>query len=229
MARLAKDHTERRNQILAAAQQLVYTRGYDQMTIQDILDKLHISKGAFYHYFSSKQDLLEAIIGQMQVEVEEFLTAIVEDPQLPALEKLQRFISMAVRWKTDRKAFLFTLLQVWYADENALVRQKVQATLQAATKPMLSAMIYQGIEEGIFDTPYPEQAGEIVLVVLQGVGETFARRLLAKEFHNGDLVQLTSSVAAYADALERILGAPRGSIELIDEVSIREWTAIQTG
>jgi len=65
MARVIKEqeHAERRNEILDVAQKLVYTRGYEQMSIQDILDALGISKGAFYHYFDSKQALLEALTG----------------------------------------------------------------------------------------------------------------------------------------------------------------------
>jgi len=46
-----EDYAARRNGILDAARQLVYTKGYEQMSIQDILDALKISKGAFYHYF----------------------------------------------------------------------------------------------------------------------------------------------------------------------------------
>ena len=56
MARILKEeeHTAKRNEILDAALQLVYSKGYEKMTIQDILDQLQISKGAFYHYFDSK-------------------------------------------------------------------------------------------------------------------------------------------------------------------------------
>ena len=54
MVRTIKEPSERRNDILDAARRLIYTKGYEQMTIQDILDELGISKGAFYHYFDSK-------------------------------------------------------------------------------------------------------------------------------------------------------------------------------
>ena len=66
-----QDRTLKRSEILDAAQRLVYTKGYEQMAIQDILDALKISKGAFYHYFGSKQDLLEALVERMQQEAQE--------------------------------------------------------------------------------------------------------------------------------------------------------------
>ena len=45
------DYAARRKEILDVTRKLVYTKGYEQMSIQDILDSLNISKGAFYHYF----------------------------------------------------------------------------------------------------------------------------------------------------------------------------------
>ena len=86
-----KEYALKRNQILDVTQRLVYTKGYEQMAIQDILGELQISKGAFYHYFDSKPALLEALVERMGQEALDLIRPIVEDPNLPALEKLQRF------------------------------------------------------------------------------------------------------------------------------------------
>ena len=80
MTRTAKEFTVKRNEILDVAQRLVYSKGYEQMTIQDILDGVQISKGAFYHYFRSKQDLLDAMIGHMIEEGENLILPIIQDP-----------------------------------------------------------------------------------------------------------------------------------------------------
>src|SRR5215472_4760327 len=95
-----QEYAVKRNEILDLAQRLVYTKGYERMTIQDILDELQISKGAFYHYFDSKQALLEALIERMGQDALQLLNPIVHDPRLGALEKLQRFFDTAVQWKT---------------------------------------------------------------------------------------------------------------------------------
>ncbi|MEO8612545.1 MAG: helix-turn-helix domain-containing protein, partial [Chloroflexota bacterium] len=62
MVRVVKeqDYAEKRNEILDTAQRLVFSKGYERLTIQDILQALNISKGALYHYFDSKQAVLEA-------------------------------------------------------------------------------------------------------------------------------------------------------------------------
>ena len=88
--RKPEEHTAKRNEILDAALQLVYSKGYGSMTIQDILDRLQISKGAFYHYFDSKASVLQALVERMAAEqVEPLILAAVHNPRLSAIEKLQ--------------------------------------------------------------------------------------------------------------------------------------------
>jgi TetR/AcrR family transcriptional repressor of nem operon len=223
MARIVKEHAVRRSEILDVAQRLIYTKGYEQMTIQDMLDNLQISKGAFYHYFDSKQALLETIIERMQKEVEQLLLPIVQDPVLPALEKLQRFFDTLNRWKTAQKAFFLALLRVWYTDDNAIVRQKWRAAGIKWITPLLSVIIHQGIQEGVLTTSYPEQVGEVVLSLVQDLGETLAMLLLSFEPERADIRRVESIVAAYTDALERTLGIPEGSLQLTDTETLKEW------
>src|SRR5215216_6388115 len=135
-----KEYALKRNQILDVTQRLIYTKGYEQMAIQDILDELRISKGAFYHYFDSKPALLEALIERIQQETLQILTPIVEDAHLTALAKLQRYFDTAVQWKTARKAFLIELLRIWYTDHNAIVRQKMWATLSKQAMLLLTSI-----------------------------------------------------------------------------------------
>jgi AcrR family transcriptional regulator len=227
MARIVKEeeYTERRNQILDAALKLVYTKGYGQMTIQDILDELGISKGAFYHYFDSKGAVLEGLVERMVAEFEPSIIAIVEDPRLSAVEKLQRYIDTGGRWKTDRKTFMIELVRVWYADENAIVRQKTTAAMMERVKPLLNKIVDQGIREGSFTTSHPEHVWQMLVHLVQGLGDEFAVVLLSKEPGPGALQHIEGMIAAYTDAMEQILGAPRGSLCLMDPELLKEWFA----
>lgn len=227
MVRVLKEeeHKARSDQILDIALQLVYSKGYGKMTVQDILDELQISKGAFYHYFNSKANVLEALVERMAVEqVVPLLRAVVQDPHLTALEKLQGYFDTAVRWKTGRKSFMLELVKVWYSDENALVRQKLLATMIKYNTPLFMEIIHQGVREGIFTTPYPEYASQMYINLIQSVGDTFAGMLLSEEAKPGNsLRQAETLVTAYNDALERMLGAPQGSIHLMDIKSLKVW------
>ena len=62
MARGVKEAERRRNEILDAAQHLFYSKGYDEPSIQEIIDAVGIAKGTFYHHFESKQELLDHLI-----------------------------------------------------------------------------------------------------------------------------------------------------------------------
>ena len=58
-------HAVRRDAFVDAAQRLIQAKGYEEMSIQDVLDELGASRGAFYHYFDSKAALLEAVVERM--------------------------------------------------------------------------------------------------------------------------------------------------------------------
>ncbi|MCS7061344.1 MAG: TetR/AcrR family transcriptional regulator [Anaerolineae bacterium] len=228
MARLIKqqEHAERRNEILDVAQKLVYTKGYEQMSIQDILEALHISKGAFYHYFDSKQALLEALTERMMDEIASVLDHVVRDPTLPALTKLQRYFDTAARWKSARKPMMLELMRIWYDDHNALVRQKVLRAAVKRVAPLLGQIIRQGVQEGVLTTRYPDEAGEIVLATFQSLGDAFIAPLLLQDSAGADdLKRAEQAIAAYTEALERILGAPAGSLKLIEPGALNEWAS----
>lgn len=228
MARTVKEeeYTLKRNEILDGARQLMYTKGYEQMTIQDILDALHISKGAFYHYFRSKQEVLEALIEHLQDERDRVLLPLVHDPHLSALEKLQRVFETLANWKTVQKTFLLELWRVLYADENALFQRKWRAAALIRVSPLLAHILRQGIEEGILTTTYPEQSGEVILSMILDLSETLGVLLSSADADQRAQSQIASTVSAYTEALERVLGVAPGTLQLVDEETLRQWFAL---
>src|SRR5215469_1271028 len=227
MARLVKEeeYAGKRNGILDVAQRLIYTRGYEQMTVQDMLDDLQISKGAFYHYFGSKQAVLEALVERIGEEALQLLLPIVHDPVLPALEKLQRYLATANRWKIGQKAFFLALLRVWFADDNAIVRQKLRATAIREIAPLLAEIIRQGIQEGVMTATYPDQVGEVIASLAQDAGEAVGALLFSFDPERDDMRRVERTIVVYTDAFERLLGVPPGSLTLVDDQTLREWFA----
>jgi AcrR family transcriptional regulator len=225
MARMVnkEEYELRQNKILEAAQRLVYTKGYEQLSIQDILAEMQISKGAFYHYFASKQALMEALIERLGTQIMLLLTPIVQDGRLSATDKLVRFFDVAARWKTDQKDYLLTLVSVWYADENAVLRLKTQAAMLPLIAPLLTTIIRQGVEEGAFHTSFPEQSCEIVFSLVQSFGDSLIRLIFQSEFNAETLQCLEHLTVSYQEAVERILGAASGTLPLFDPAIMREW------
>ena len=230
MARTVKPEAfaSKRREILDAAQRLVFTKGYEQMSIQDILDDVRISSGAFHHYFDSRRALLEAFIERIKQEAEKPLLPIIHDPHLTAIEKLQGFFDTLDRLRIAHKADVVKLMRVWYTDANAIVRLKVDEAVLQQRAPLLNEIVRQGIREGIFTTAYPDYAGEVILSLLQSMGNTHVRLLLSLEQERDDLRCIESAVsthAAYMDAIERMLGAPPHSFSRSSAEGVNVWVA----
>jgi AcrR family transcriptional regulator len=227
MSRTVKEevYTRQRNKILDSAQRLVYTKGFEQTTIQDILDDAQISKGAFYHYFSSKPALLEALSERMIEEGKSVLLPIIQDAEIPALEKLQLYFEKAVRWKTAQKKYLLAMMRSWYADENAVLRQRMYSAGISWIKPLLTDIICQGKQEGTLTTEHPEYVSEVVIRLIMALGDTLADMLLSDAPTYGDIHTAACTIETYNTALESILGAPKGALMLMEPETIREWFA----
>lgn len=234
MARTVKPEAvaSKRREILDAAQRLVFSKGYEQMSIQDILDEVRISSGAFHHYFDSRRALLEAFIERIQQESEKPLLLIIHDPSLSAIEKLQGFFDTLDRLRSAHQTDVVKLMRVWYTDDNAVVRQKVDEAIFAQRAPLLTEIVHQGIREGSFTTTYPDKAGEVILSLLQGMGNTHARLLLSLEQESDDLRCIEATVtthAAYMDAIERVLGAPPHAFYRANAEAVKVWVAALRG
>ncbi len=227
MARIVKEHeyTAKRNAILDAAQRAVMTTGYEQMAIADLLGELQISSGAFYHYFDSKPALLFALVERMGDQVVQLVLPIVHDPTLGALDKLQRFFATLDREKLAHKEFVLAYLRVWYADENAIVRHKLYIARVKRLTPLLEEIIRQGVEEGVLTTPYADQAARVVISLFEDIGYATVELLLSGERLPDDLPRFERIVEAYADALERVLGAPAGCLQRLSREELSQWLA----
>jgi len=218
-----EDYAAKRNQIIDAMQRLIYTKGYEQVTIQDVLDGLHMSKGAFYHYFASKPALLEALVERTVDQIEQVLRPVVMDPDLPALEKLRQFFARGGSWKVERKAMIFSLMRVWFNDENAVVRNKVLTTGLARLGPLLAIIFHQGLREGVMNTAYPDEVGSLFFTAFQNIGEPFVKVVLEPDSAPDRLERLQRIFGLYSDVLERMLGAPPGSLPIVDADSLKDW------
>ena len=234
MARTIKpeEFAAKRREILDAAQRLVLTKGYEQMSIQDILDDMRISSGAFHHYFDSRKALLDAIIERIKQESEKPLLLIIHDPSLSAIEKLQGFFDTLDRLRIANKAEVVKLMRVWYIDDNALVRLKVDEAVLQQRAPLLTEIVRQGVREGIFTTAYPHYAGEVILSLLQSMGNTHVRLLLSLEKEQDErrcVEEIVTTHAAYMDAIERVLGVPAHSFYRTDAAAVQVWVEAVRG
>ena len=216
-------HGVRRDAFLDVAQRLVETKGYEAMSIQDVLDALEVSKGAFYHYFDSKQALLEAVVERFADGAMATMAPILSDPKLPALEKLERVFVGIAGLKAERKEFVLAIIEVWNSDSNAIVREKLRRMTMRLMVPLLSAVMKQGIEEGVFKVASADETATVLISVMLGFQEQATHLFIARQANTIPFEVVERTVAGYTAAYERILGIPKGSLTLTDRATLHFW------
>ena len=216
-------HTVRRDAFLDAAQRLIETKGYEAMSVQDVLDALEVSKGAFYHYFDSKQALLEAVVDRFADGGMAAIAPILRDPNLPGLTKLERVFAGIAGWKAERKELVLAIVEVWNSDSNAIVREKLRRLTVRLMVPLLSAVIRQGVQEGTFHVASADETATVLVALMQGAQEQATHLLIARQANTIPYEVVERTFAGFTDAFERILGVPKGSLTLQDAATLHFW------
>ncbi|MBN9305369.1 MAG: hypothetical protein BGO82_02660 [Devosia sp. 67-54] len=224
------EHSARRNEILDAALGLVLSKGYERMTVADISGELGISSGAFYHYFGSKPGLLDAIVERMRAVSEPLLAAVVNDAALGAIAKLQGFLDALDAIRLERRALVVELLRIWQSDDNAIVRARLETSTLGWRAELVTQIVRQGVAEGVFSPAHPKRCGEIVMALLQAMGNAHATEMLCFGGGKTGEPEFTEAVVAihdaYLDAVERVLAAPARSLRRTDAEAVRDWSRL---
>jgi len=215
--------TVRRDAFLDVAQRLIQTKGYEAMSIQDLLDQLEASKGAFYHYFDSKQALLEAVVERFADGAMASVAPVLNDPELPALRKLERVLAGIASLKAEQKDLMLAIIEVWNSDGNAIVREKVRRLSERILTPLFSAVVRQGLDEGTLHVDSPDETANVLVALMLGFQQQAADLFVARQAGTITFEVVQRSVAANNEAFERIVGIPKGSLTLTDEKTLRFW------
>ena len=202
---------------------LMQTNGWASTSIQDVLDDVGASKGAFYHYFGSKADLLDAVIDRITHVATDSIRPMVADPGLTSLEKLDGLFGGIARWKGERTDLMLAVVEAWQADDNAIVREKFRRGSVGLMAPLLADIIRQGRAEGRFDGLDPDEASHVLVSYLLGANEAAVQLYTARRAEAITHEAVERRFAAYSQGLERYLGLSAGSLRIVDPDVLRQW------
>ena len=222
MQRKSQQPVDTRGDLVAAAARLFETHGYDATSVQEIIDAAQVSKGTFYHHFQSKQEILDAVVARMTGDFLESIEPTVAEPSRSAVDKLRLFLDASQRWRSAHLPLVRETLRVLMRDENAIIRHKVDRQRRARAGPVLAAIVRQGMREGVFDAPDPENTADLLLQLGSLLSEKNALLLLDGEASAADVATIKRDVDFAIDAIERLLGARRGTLERIEEAVVAE-------
>lgn len=197
MARTVKRPEERRVEFLLTAQKLFIANGYYATSVDDIVKEMGVAKGLFYYYFKAKENLVSQMVDHLWDGVVEGYHKIRDMEGLSAVEKLMLYSSTRGEVKLQQ-TFLVEL--VIKEPTSPLVQQLRDRGIEILA-PILGQIIAQGVDEGVFDTEYPEEAAGFLI---RG-GEA----LMSKDLGNADAAIRTFTITL--DMWERVLGAKKGT------------------
>jgi hypothetical protein len=151
------------------------------------------------------------------------MAPILNDPNLSALEKLERVFAGIAGWKAERKELVLAIIEVWSSDSNAIVREKVRQITVRLMVPLLSAVIRQGVEEGVITVASADETGTVLVALMLGFQETATQLFIARQANTILFEVVERTIAGFTQAFERILGVPKGSLTLTDQATLHFW------
>lgn len=215
--RVVKVPEDRRAEILDAAQALFLEHGYEATSVQQIIDRVGISKGAFYHHFESKEVLLDRLVGRMASAGAEHVQAAAAQVAGSALDRLAACYRAAWWYKKEHLAAGLEAMRILYLPDNLHLRTRVVQATHAGALPVMVGIIRQGMDEGVFDCVDARWTAELILQLGALVNDLMAEELFGGPRADRERVsRLQQRLAFYTEAVERLLGAPRGRIQIVD-------------
>lgn len=197
---MRKEAEVRKNEILDAADELFGQKGFDGTSTNDILEKVGIARGTLYYHFKSKEEIMDALIERYSIRLLETAKEIAADKSIPVVERIiQVVMALNISGGSSKE-----IMEHIHRPQNALMHQKIQKVIINGVPPILTEIIHEGIEQGLFSTPYPYECMEMVVAYTDTV-------------FDDDMIHLTnearaSRIQAFVFNVERLLGVESGSL-----------------
>jgi len=223
--RIVKAAAIRRAELIDVAQGLFLSRGYERTTINDVISATGLSKGAFYHHFRSKEDLLAAIAERFSRESIGFTDRLQAHPRLDALARLNLMLAVGRDWKLDHLAELKAMFTTLLKPENAVLYHRILDAVANILAPELAAIIAEGEAQGVFDACDPQLVAETMLGASESRRAVVVEALsLAETDPDAATQMIVRRVRAEEGIFNRILGLTAGQgVDLLgSEAAMRE-------
>ena len=144
--------------ILDVSQRLFLEKGYENTTIQDIVDELGgLTKGAVYHHFKSKEEIMDAVGDRMFFSNNPF-EAVRGRTDLNGLQKLREAVRLN---QSDQERVRLTAQSIPIAKSPRLLQEMIVSNRKVLT-PYFLELIKEGNRDGSMHTNYPREIAELL-------------------------------------------------------------------
>ena len=153
------------NLILDVSQKLFIEKGYEHTTIQDIIDNLGgLTKGAIYHHFKSKEDILNAVSNRLFADntLSFKWKSIQQNELMSGAEKLKQMLIAAI---TDNQEQEFRKMGIHFQNMPQMLSNLLLRSVNDIAVNAFQPVIEEGISDGSIKTAYPKQISEIISII----------------------------------------------------------------
>jgi AcrR family transcriptional regulator len=228
MPRVIKHPDIRRTEMLDRASALFVQHGYDNVSLNDLIADAGMSKGAFYHWFPSKQALISALAEHSARQG----FAVVEDALAEcrgnALDRLNALLQAGfdVKMKMGTPELLAAAVSL-LRPANAHLYARIIAAEEGLFRPLLTQLISEGLAEGIFDTFDPEGVADMIYALAARTNSKIIDVLDAADETARDhaIDVLTTRFRLHGLAIDRILGLPDECITTLTRTQVETMVA----
>ncbi|MBN1857112.1 MAG: TetR/AcrR family transcriptional regulator [Dehalococcoidia bacterium] len=205
MTRIVKKPDVRRKEIVDAARKLFLEQDYESTTMNALMKGLDIGKGTIYHYFTSKEDLLEAVVADLIDEDMQNKQRVMESPEVQAMDAVGKFrvLVTAPTIAEDSAPILDEL----HRPGNTIMHTRQLGRYLSLLAPMYAEVIREGCEQGTFHVDCPLEAAEFLLAGVQFISDV--------GFYPWTEVDLLRRAKALPSIVEAQLRAPRGTFDFL--------------
>lgn len=189
----------RKMELIKIAYELFITKGYENTSVDEIINKAGIAKGTYYYYFESKEQTLEEVINMMIDESVKRANQVLNS-DLKLEEKLVNTI-LALRVMPEEKIVEDTI----HKPENVVLHKKINDRIIEEAVPILSKIVMDAKKIGIFNCD--DNIEERVRMSL----------ILSNEMFDHNKVN-QATILVFIDTLEKIYGAKKGTLSFITKL-----------
>ena len=207
---------ERKQEILNVSERLFCQKGFDATSVQDVLDQLHCSKGAFYHHFISKDAVLDTICARHAEQACERASQQLEGLE-GSMARLNLLLRAFLPLHRDERSFMLMLLPLLDRPESVAVRVRYQEALAGAFLPPLEREVEAARAAEVIFPPMRGVCQPVLALLNQCWVE--AALLLLQALRKGqryDAGALLGVLEKYRRSIEVLLDAPYGAVTLAD-------------
>lgn len=207
---ISKDKETRKREFLETAIDLFKEKGYEVTSINHILSKMNITKGSFYYHFKSKDDLLEQVIELFLGDIRTIADEVAKS-NCRAIEKLEMLEVKIDEYRKEHKKLYQDLYEINKKNGNEFLSTKFYNKSVELHLEIISSIINQGKDEGVFDPVDLNETPEVFLTIANHYKKKMEEYFYStKEEKAKEILRLRYS---FQNTVERLLGTEKGELD----------------